>query len=191
MYLIKGKEANYLIDTGFGSATAEYIAGYVEANCPNDIIVINTHYHWDHIWGNIGFEGRTIVAHEKAYELINEKWDEMVAKGGKFKDGQIKKVLPNTLISDRLVFPEDGIEVFYTPGHTADSISVYDRFDGVLYVGDNVETLVPEVYDTQSNYIRSIEQYLGFDFSFSIAGHNSNVTREDLETIWKTVSKNP
>ncbi len=112
----------------------------------------------------------------------------MVAKSGKFQDGQIKNALPNTLIGNSLLFPEDGVEVFHSPGHTADSISVYDRFDGVLHVGDNVETLVPEIYDTQSNYVRTIEKYLDRNPALCISGHNDNITRDDLETILKIVS---
>ena len=101
LYLIKGKKANYLIDTGLGSDTAQYVHHYIEENCPNPVIVINTHYHWDHIWGNVGFEGNQIIAHAKTYELIEQKWDEMEARCGKWKEGYTKKVLPDTLMEDQ------------------------------------------------------------------------------------------
>ncbi len=184
-YLIQGKKKNYLIDTGLGSATAQYIKGHIKEKCPNETVIINTHYHWDHIWGNVGFDGNRIFAHRSANALIERHWNEMEQKYGKWKEGIIGKVLPDTPIDDHFNFPEDGIEVFHSPGHTGDSLSVYDRLDRVLHVGDNMETLVPEIYDTKENYRNTLETYLGYDFSFCIGGHNGNVKRADILAVLK------
>lgn len=185
-YLIKGKNSNYLIDTGFGSGTAEYIKDYIARNCPGEVKVVNTHYHWDHIWGNIGFEGNAIFAHLLAVKMIGENWDEMVQKGGKCIDGHIKNVLPNTPVVDHFLFDEDGIELFYTPGHTVDSLSVYDRIDKVLHVGDNMETPFPSVDDTEEHLVDSLKKYLGYDFDRCISGHNGDVKREDILAVLKS-----
>lgn len=179
-YLIKGKKSNYLVDTGLGSDMARYINNYISQNCPNEVIVINTHYHWDHIWGNIGFEGNAIFAHRYARNMIEQKWEEMEQKNGKWKEGQIKKVLPTMPIDDNFLFMDDGIEVFYSPGHTVDSLSVYDRADKVLHVGDNMETPFPEVYDTRENIVNSLKKYAEYDFNNCISGHNGDVKREDI-----------
>lgn len=182
-YLIKGKKCNYLVDTGLGSGTADFIKGYIARNCPGDVVVINTHYHWDHIWGNIGFEGDAICAHPLTLKMIGEHWDEMVQKGGKYKDGEIKNVLPNTPIADYFLFDEDGIEIFYTPGHTVDSLSVYDRIDKVLHVGDNMETPFPSVHDTEAHLKDSLKKYLEYDFDRCICGHNGDVKRAEILTV--------
>jgi hydroxyacylglutathione hydrolase len=187
LYLIKGKKNNYLVDTGFGSGSAEYVKEYVAAHCPGDIIVINTHYHWDHIWGNIGFEGSAIYAHPLTIKMIGERLDYMEGIGGKYKDGQTRNVLPNVTIADNFAFDEDGIEVFYTPGHTVDSISVYDRVDKVLQVGDNMETPFPIVQDTEEHLASSLKKYLAYDFMRCISGHNADVKREDILTVLKSL----
>jgi glyoxylase-like metal-dependent hydrolase (beta-lactamase superfamily II) len=172
LYLIKGNKTNYLIDTGFGSGTAQFINRYIDESCPNPVIVINTHYHWDHIWGNIGFEEKQIIGHAKIVEMIEQNWAEMISRSGKFIEGQTKKVLPNTLFEDRMAFPEDGVEIFYSPGHTVDSISVYDHLDKMLYVGDNVEDPMPGIYDSHEHCIQSLRKYLEYDFTYCISGHN-------------------
>lgn len=182
-YLIKGKKSNYLIDTGLGSGTAEYIKDYIALNCPGEVIVINTHYHWDHIWGNIGFEGNAIYAHTLAPEMIRRNWNEMEQKGGKWKEGRIKNVLPDRLIANHFNFDEDGIEIFYTPGHTIDSLSVYDHLDKVLHVGDNVETPFPSIHDTEEHLVDSLRKYLEYDFTRCISGHNGDVKREDILAV--------
>lgn len=188
LYLIKGKKANYLIDTGFGSETAKFVNRYIDENCPNPVIVINTHYHWDHIWGNIGFEGKQILAHVKIVEMIEQNWAEMISRSGKFIEGETKKVLPNLLFEDRMIFPEDGIEIFYTPGHTIDSISIYDHIDKVLYVGDNVEEPMPGIHDSKEHCVQSLRKYLKYDFACCISGHNSNVIRADIEEVIAALS---
>jgi glyoxylase-like metal-dependent hydrolase (beta-lactamase superfamily II) len=103
-------------------------------------------------------------------------------------EGHTKKVLPNTLIEDCMVLPEDGLEIFYSPGHTADSISVYDRLDKMLYVGDNIETPMPEIYDSKEHCMESLRKYLEYDFTYCISGHNGNVKRADIETVLKSLS---
>ena len=183
MYLIKGDRSNYLIDTGLGSGTAAFIKEYIEAHCPNDVTVINTHHHWDHVWGNGGFEGCRIIAHRTAGEKIRQTWDESEVKHGRWKEGHIKMVLPDTPVDDTLWLREDGLEIFHSPGHTADSLSVYDHADRVLYVGDNVETLMPGIYDSAKNLARSLRKYLTYDFAFCLGGHNSDIRREDIEKV--------
>jgi glyoxylase-like metal-dependent hydrolase (beta-lactamase superfamily II) len=98
-------------------------------------------------------------------------------------EGHTKKVLSNTLIEDRLMLPEDELEIFYSPGHTADSISVYDHHDKVLYVGDNIETPMPEIYDSKEHCMASLRKYLEYDFTYCISGHNGNVTRADIKEV--------
>lgn len=51
VYLIMGRKCNYIIDTGLGSLSIDPIKDYIK-NDNKKTIVINTHYHWDHVWGN-------------------------------------------------------------------------------------------------------------------------------------------
>lgn len=183
IYLIKGERYNFIIDTGLGEDTAKQVINYINENCPKPALVINTHYHWDHIWGNGAFEGGDIYAHRLTQSLIEEKWAEMEERCGKWKEGLAKKVLPTKLIGAAFDFPDEGIEVFHSPGHTSDSISIYDRMDRVLHVGDNMETLMPELYDTKQNYIDSLRKYLTYDFCRCVSGHNSRITREEVQQV--------
>ena len=49
--LILGAKYNYIIDTGLGSGSVAPILEYIGSDT-KPIIVVNTHYHWDHVWGN-------------------------------------------------------------------------------------------------------------------------------------------
>ncbi|HBE73203.1 MAG TPA: Zn-dependent hydrolase, partial [candidate division Zixibacteria bacterium] len=86
-------------------------------------------------------------------------------------------VLPGLTYGSRLCFEDDGVEFFHTPGHTEDSSSCYDRVDGVLLAGDNVELPLPYLYwDKLGRYLETLEGYLKLGASRVIAGHHPLVT---------------
>jgi hydroxyacylglutathione hydrolase len=97
------------------------------------------------------------------------------------RQGKVKLVLPNCTVSDKLVFEDDGVELFQSPGHSADSISVYDREESVLFVGDNVEKPLPYLYSKDlGQYERTLGSYLKLKAKRIIAGHRSRVTKDSI-----------
>lgn len=62
-FAIRGVKANYIIDTGFGSETSQILSNFINPNL--ETIIINTHFHWDHIWGNAYFENKQVIQHRK------------------------------------------------------------------------------------------------------------------------------
>lgn len=60
IHLIQGNKFNYIIDTGLGSLNAKFVKEYIQDN-QKPIILINTHYHWDHVWGNSFYKECMIV----------------------------------------------------------------------------------------------------------------------------------
>lgn len=75
IHLILGRKYNYIIDTGLGSGSVNYVKEYIKLDHKPSII-INTHYHWDHIWGNSSFRGEMIIAHSSCREAIDAEWNE-------------------------------------------------------------------------------------------------------------------
>ncbi|MCL2368896.1 MAG: MBL fold metallo-hydrolase, partial [Oscillospiraceae bacterium] len=131
LHLILGEKCNYVVDTGLGSESVAPIREYLK-NDPKPIIVINTHHDWDHVWGNHCFDECIIISHSSCSELIAANWSEMLKKNEAYIRGDVKVCLPNLVFDGFLYFPEDGIKIFHTPGHSIDSISVFDERDGVL-----------------------------------------------------------
>ncbi len=185
LYLIKGANRNYIIDSGLGSACIEPIAALLEAEKP--IILINTHCHWDHVWGNAALEKATIISHTYCYRKLEEEWDAMLKKHEGYRYGVVQKRLPDMTFNSELYFPDDMIRLFHTPGHTVDSISILDEAEGVLNCGDNVgdtlEEIIPSIYDTKAHYIDSLRNYQKLDFDTVISGHNQVLGRDVISNI--------
>lgn len=190
LYLIKGSKFNYIIDTGLGSSSLTQIKEYIKGN-EKPALVINTHHHWDHIWGNNEFSDSLIVSHVLCRRIIDEKWGEMLEKYKDYSYGSVVKCLPNVVFDSDLYFPEDKIRLFYTPGHTIDSISILDEEEKVIIAGDNIgdtmEELTPSLYCEKENYINTLKKYKEIDFDTCISGHNTVLGKDAIEKIWNTI----
>lgn len=192
IHLIMGNKHNYLIDTGLGSLSVAPILEYIKGD-RKPLIVINTHHHWDHIWGNHVFGDCPIISHTLCRQIILEQWEETLSKNKRFCFGEVELCLPNLLFDDALYFPDDKIKVFYTPGHTVDSISILDEEEKVLDVGDNIgdnlDEIVPNVDTEKQVYIDTILKYQAIDFDTCVSGHNVVLEKEIFNRVLKEFQK--
>lgn len=186
LHLILGNRNNYVIDTGLGTLSIEPIKEYLRDDC-KPIVVINTHYHWDHTWGNHAFHDCTIISHRICREIMESKWDEMMEENEAYIRGEAQICLPNLVFEDTLNFPDDKIKLMYTPGHTVDCISVLDEQDKVLNAGDNIgdtlEEIIPSIECEKSVYAKTLLQYKAMDFDTCVSGHNTILGKEVIDLI--------
>jgi glyoxylase-like metal-dependent hydrolase (beta-lactamase superfamily II) len=177
--LILGDKYNYVIDTALGSGSVQPVLDYISENGAGGkpFAVINTHCHWDHIWGNFVFCDSIIIAHYKCRELMDKYWDDAIRDYGSDVDGEAHKCLPNLVIyNESLYFPDDGIKITYTPGHSIDCVSVFDEKEKILYAGDNIgdteSDVIPYIDTDIETMAKTIEVYKGIDFATVVSGHN-------------------
>lgn len=185
--LLLGKNRNYIIDTGVGGSSVQPILDYIGSD-KKPIVVINTHWHWDHVWGNWCFEDSLIISHSICRELTDKHWDESIERNAEHViEGDVRKKLPNLVFEDKLYFPDDGVSVFYSPGHTEDCISVYDEKDKLLYAGDNTgdtnDEILPEIDTDLETFKKLINLYDTYDFDVCISGHNKPQGKDVVERM--------
>jgi glyoxylase-like metal-dependent hydrolase (beta-lactamase superfamily II) len=131
------------------------------------------HYDWDHIWGNCFLKDNNIISHKLCYENIKKYGEEQLKNFKKYKKGKVELILPTILFDNKITLSKDNIEFFHSPGHTTGSASCYDKIDKTLYVGDNLELEVPQLYSNNAEeYLKTLENYLTYDFKTIISGHN-------------------
>ncbi len=186
IHLIMGDKYNYIIDTGLGSSSIAPIKEYLKHNS-KPIIVINTHYHWDHIWGNSSLKNCIIISHKLCREMIEVNWEEMIQRNKQYLNGEVEMYLPNLIFEKELYFPEDKIRIVYTPGHTIDSISVIDEVEKVLNTGDNIgdsiDEIIPSIYCEKDTYINTLLKYKDMNFDTCVSGHNIILERQVIDKI--------
>lgn len=183
VYFIVGEERIYVCDTGCGPDDMVPIVGFLrqEGLTTRPITVFNSHYHWDHIWGNSVFKDSQIVAHEETRSIILRDGEKQLKNNRQYVKGDVAIVPPTLTFKERLWFPNDRVEFFHTPGHTEDSSSCVDQVDGVLFVGDNLESPIPQLASLElETYVDTLERYLELDARIIIAAHDGVLPDDSL-----------
>lgn len=183
VYVINGEKHVYVVDTYLGPDIMQEINNFIAEKCGDKpLIAINSHSHWDHVWGNSVYSSSLIIGHELCKKHMQKEGAEKLEKLKEYQRGQVILTYPNLTFTDKLFFEEDGLLVYYTPGHTDDGISVLDLEDRVLFAGDNLERPIPYIMSGNiPQYISTLEEYLEVDADLIIGGHTGIEGKELIE----------
>jgi glyoxylase-like metal-dependent hydrolase (beta-lactamase superfamily II) len=178
LFLILGPKTTYLCDTFLGPEPMKKVRTMLEAEGRSQpIALFNSHKDWDHVWGNCAFPDSTIIATEACVANMRESFAAELAEYGEMAQGQVLPAYPNLAFTGRLVYPDDDVLFLSTPGHTDGSGSCFDRVDGTLFVGDNVEFPIPYLFSTDlTSYADTLRSYLDMNPTTLITGHGQRET---------------
>lgn len=137
------------VDSGFHNRAALQILRRVEKFRPKRLMLVNTHYHSDHVLGNSVFarNGTVVLSHEKCRRSMRKRSERLLAKY-KAKDPRLSRLLKGVEVSYPSVTYRDGVRVFvgddfpvdvFHPGvraHTDGDSIVYVPDDRVVFAGD-------------------------------------------------------
>lgn len=183
VHVILGNNYVFVLDTFLGNDSMKFVQNKIaeEGYAGKPIVVFNSHADYDHYWGNGAFKDATIVGHELCKARVIAEGEASLLKYADHQRGKIELIPPNRTFQETLIFEDEGVKFFHTPGHTLDSASCYDIVDKVLFVGDNVESPIPYLnLPNFDQYIQTLESYLKFDWKLMIAGHDKPLKNSDL-----------
>ncbi len=189
-YLVTGSKRDLLIDTGMGIVPISNALTNARGG-EKEIVVVNTHAHFDHIGGNGEFD----------YALITPNWWETLhlisgwtlAEMEKYGVSQGFKKTPEGFNTESYSVPpydrflpvlEDGYEIdlgdrvvtiIETPGHTPGGVSLIDRSSGDLFTSDLLYEGPLYAFESESNvnqYLKSLRKLRGEKILSIHPGHN-------------------
>ena len=157
VYLLK-KNPKVIVDTGGSPKLGEIVFNrlkQLKVNLNERIYIFLTHYHGDHVQGfNVLSEKLNIYTyyqtkdppfHDEICEKIN---DQQVIELGDYK-----------------------FKIIFTPGHTSESICIYEMNSKILFTGDTI-FVDGEIGRGNSDEIQySIKKLLDFDVNIIAPGH--------------------
>ena len=148
--------------------------------------VVNTHYHWDHCWGNAMFRTAELWGHENTRRSLLERGEDArrtvidhfpVELHNAFREVEI--VPPEHTFSDRVSL-DVGRAVdlrYHGRGHTDSDITV--GVAGVLFAGDLVEEAAPPAFGDSFplEWPDALDGLLGCVDGVVVPGHGDPVDR--------------
>jgi glyoxylase-like metal-dependent hydrolase (beta-lactamase superfamily II) len=176
-----------LIDTlAFPFETAE-IKEFVEKRLNTRVqYVIYTHYHADHTNGAYLFPEARVIGHRLSRERLDTTGRQGLAKA-KEQSGELAQaeiVLPTLLLDEGpllLHLSKKTLQLFATPGHAPDSISVLLREDRILFAGDMMMPLPHIVDGDPDDLIRSLQAVPALGLENVVQGHGELVLRGEID----------
>lgn len=191
VYVINGKEHIFICDTYLGSHPMKTVEEYIRSKFgKKPLAIFNSHFHWDHIWGNCYFKSSLIFSQEKCRDNILTKAEDEFNNEffQKYKMGSVEIVYPKLTFKERLIFHDEGLIFFHTPGHSDGSASCLDKEDNVLFVGDNLEEPLPYFANEDlESYLSTLEKYSKMNVNAIITGHTDIADKSLLEANIKYV----
>lgn len=188
VYCINSPNYLFIIDSGVVLENQmEDVKKYLEENnlLTKPVIIFNTHGHLDHMGGNEIIESKFIIAHHFSFEVFQDTVD-LLKQYDAYKPAIEKVVFPNLTFKERLTFVDEGVEFFYTPGHTKDSASCYDSIDKILLIGDILVHPLPSInWPNLDKFIETLVSFKNIEFNKMILGHEKVL--EDTKFIDETI----
>jgi glyoxylase-like metal-dependent hydrolase (beta-lactamase superfamily II) len=157
-FIVVSERYVVLIDTLINRRTAEALLEIARPHMAGrQVLAVNTHADWDHAWGNHVFDGPGALTHAPiiasrlcAERLRSEEAQHKLAKLRADEPGRFDDVVltpPSMLFEQRLVI-EGGdltLDLFATPGHAPDHVSIFIPEIRTLLPGDAAELPFPFV----------------------------------------------
>lgn len=195
---VVGASGVLIVDTCLTSWSAQSMKGYSQVVAPHvparDYVVLNTHWHADHHFGNSEFakDGATVIADEYTASIIRARTDypaQMLKMMGNVYNRQYlletQVVPPSRQFADRTEIDIGGVRIVLMQlgGHTLGDSVAWIPDDQVLFCGDLLyEKMPPNLKFTGDTltWSRSLRTLQGLKPRTVVPGHGPLAGPESL-----------
>jgi len=204
---LKGRDADLLVDTGMGLAP---LAPRIGTKPGKPLIVVATHIHLDHVGALHEFELRSGPAASAAdfssmpdratyadmFREMAEPVTRPPAQGWSAADYVIPPApLTRTLAEGDVVdLGNRQFRVLELPGHSPDSIALYDERDGLLFAGDAIydEELIDDLPDSdRAAYRATMRRLVDLPIRIGHGGHGPSFGQARMRAIARSYLERP
>jgi len=196
---LRGRDADLLVDTGMGICP---LAPEIGTPSGKPLLVVATHVHLDHVGSLHEFADRAGPAHsaaafatmpdEATYADAFRSMEAPVSRppnAGWMADAYLREPAPLTRrleegdtvdLGDRL------FRVLHLPGHSPDSIGLFDERDGTFFSGDAIydDTLIDDLPDSDRQaHRRTMRRLMDLPVRVGHGGHGPSFDGKRMRAI--------
>ncbi|MER9073750.1 MBL fold metallo-hydrolase [Mesorhizobium sp. M0904] len=196
---VRGRDVDLLVDTGMGICP---LAPQIDTPAGKPLLVVATHIHLDHVGSLHEFPLRAgprhsatqfdsmdeAVTYAYMFHDLEGAVSRLPAKGWKAADYRIPPApLDRTLDEgDRIDLGDRQFRVLHLPGHSPDSIALFDEADGLFFAGDAIydATLIDDLPDSdRAAYRRTMQRLLDLPIRIGHGGHGPSFDGRRMREI--------
>ncbi|HII60226.1 MBL fold metallo-hydrolase [Pyrococcus horikoshii] len=200
IYFLKSKKSLLIVDTGTGVYWNKYL-GIAEREGwlrdIKDVIIFNTHEHFDHVGGNLIFKEKLrnvkFAAQRLTAKALEDGDDYVILSfyyGRRYEPHDVELKLED---GEKIRIGNIELTLLHTPGHTRGSSCLYYKEEKIMFTGDTVfagtygRTDLPT--GDESKMIESLEFLKDFDVRIGLPGHGKiiNNWKENIEAILRVL----
>ncbi len=207
---VAGDKVTLVVDTGGNALAAQTVHGYAFAARPgNQLRVVNTEKHFDHIGGNGFFRdlGIDVWGHACVARTAGEFEAEIAEFNGAIPNAARRArgeagaffhrthlVNPNRQLHSDTEWDLGGcvVEILLTPGHTSTNLSVWAPAQRVLFTGDcliseylpNLDAGTPADWQV---WLESIDRLEALHPAIVMPGHGPVARGDEIQIVMGTV----
>jgi glyoxylase-like metal-dependent hydrolase (beta-lactamase superfamily II) len=199
IWYVRGRDVDLLVDTGMGICP---LAPQIDTPAGKSLLVVATHIHLDHVGSLHEFAERAGPAQSAAafatmpdaatyadeFRTLEGAVSKLPRPGWNAADYRIEPA-PLTRIldeGDTVDLGDRRFKVLHLPGHSPDSIALFDEQDGTFFSGDAVydDTLLDDLPDSDRlAYGRTMQRLLDLPIRIGYGGHGPSFSRERMIEI--------
>ncbi|MER9230680.1 MBL fold metallo-hydrolase [Mesorhizobium sp. M0622] len=196
---LRGRDVDLLVDTGMGICP---LAPQIDTPAGKPLLAVATHIHLDHVGSLHEFPLRAGPRHSAAqFDSMDEAVtyaymfhdlegavSKLPAEGWKAADYRIPPApLTRTLDEGDMVDLGDRqFRVLHLPGHSPDSIALFDETDGLFFAGDAIydAMLIDDLPDSdRAAYRRTMQRLLELPIRIGHGGHGPSFDGRRMREI--------
>jgi glyoxylase-like metal-dependent hydrolase (beta-lactamase superfamily II) len=174
-----------LIDTYMGPLPMAPVLSFLEHNRNGrEFYIVNSHSHFDHIWGNCAFTNTPIISHQRCRQIMMEKavseYHTLSREHPEWVRGDVEIIYPDITFRESLFFHDLSaeIELFHLPGHSSDSIAIFLMPERIMLAADSLEDPFPLLSESgrEANidlYLKNLRKLKKRKPDLIVAGHGN------------------
>lgn len=204
---LKGRDADLLVDTGMGLAP---LAPEIGTTPGKPLIVVATHIHLDHV-GSLYEFGERLGPKQSGAAFATMPDDKTYADEFRHLEGAVTQpphpgwratgytIRPAPLArmldeGDTVDLGDRAFRVLHLPGHSPDSIALYDEKDGLFFSGDAIydDALLDDLPDSdRAVYRATMRRLADLPIRIGHGGHGPSFDQARMRAIARSYLAGP